>query len=68
MKNGGKIVSILLIMCLVICQFGCGKDKSIETIAVTDTERLKNLETFSAPKIPKITEKEMGEYTSMSLS
>ena len=63
MKNGVKIVSILLIMCLVICQFGCGKDKPIEATAVTDTERPTSLETSSAPSIPKITEKEMGEYT-----
>jgi len=63
MKNGIKTVSILLIMCLVICQVGCGKNKPIETTAVTDTEHLTNLETSSAPSIPKITEKEMGEYT-----
>ena len=63
MKKCIKTVSILLIMCLAICQFGCGKNKPIETTVVTDTERPTSLETSSAPSIPKITEKEMGEYT-----
>jgi len=63
MKNGVKVISTFLILYFLICQFGCSKDKKTETTAVTDTERLTNLETSSAPKIPKITEKEMGEYT-----
>jgi len=63
MKNGVKIVTILLIFCLTFCQVGCSKDKKTETTAVTDTERPTSLETSSAPSIPKITEKEMGEYT-----
>ena len=62
MKNGVKVISTFLILYFLICQFGCSKDKKTETTAVTDTERPTNLETSSAPKIPKITEKEMGEY------
>jgi len=63
MKNEVKIVTILLIFCLTFCQAGCSKDKKTETTAVTDTECLTSLETSSEPRIPKITEKEMGEYT-----